>query len=200
MFLPSTGAIFGRPSKPRSHHLYQVKGPAPTEQFRDPITKKMIVELRGDGGFQTVFPPSTHESGEKIEWESDGDLTVVDYQVLLDAVTKLAARCLIARYIPSATDSDSLWSGLDAVDPRIASQIRVWLKLCPEKSDKRDREPSARSERFSIHLLRLRNGAITKKPNYVQLSISLILMVSGSGTLTRAIKHGVKPLLPRLHL
>ena len=67
-FLPDTPAVFGRTSKPRSHHLYKLDGvPDKAEiQHRDP-DGEMIVELRiggGNKGAQTVFPGSTHESEE----------------------------------------------------------------------------------------------------------------------------------------
>lgn len=78
--LPKTGAIFGRASKRFSHRLYYtdlaVTVEKSTQQFTDPRTKQMLVELRiggGDKGAQTVFPGSTHEDGEAIAWEEDGN-------------------------------------------------------------------------------------------------------------------------------
>lgn len=71
--LPTTEAIFGRQGKPRSHWLYRVNGNAPTLQIRDPLTKEMLLELRGDGGHQTIFPGSVHESGELIGWAVQGE-------------------------------------------------------------------------------------------------------------------------------
>src|ERR1051326_5106749 len=63
-FLPKTGAIFGRESKRRSHYLYitEIKS-ATFERAKG----KMLVELRSTGK-QTVFPHSTHPSGESITW------------------------------------------------------------------------------------------------------------------------------------
>jgi hypothetical protein len=74
----ATDAIFGRKSKPHSHRLYYVKGAAPMMKFVDPISGDTLLELRGDGGFQTVFPGSIHPSGEAIEWETDGPPAMVD--------------------------------------------------------------------------------------------------------------------------
>jgi hypothetical protein len=77
--LPQTAAIFGRRSKPASHWLYKTTlaeaGLGAAVQFRDPVKKSMIVELRvgGKEGAQTVFPGSTHEEGELIEWTKPGD-------------------------------------------------------------------------------------------------------------------------------
>jgi hypothetical protein len=128
-FLPKTDAKFGRRSKPSSHWLYRAPGIAPSLTFRDPITGGTLVELRGDGGRQTVFPPSIHPSRERIEWVADGDPPIVDYADLRKAVTTLAARCLVARYIPAATDAASLLKQLDTADRRVAGRVREWLQL-----------------------------------------------------------------------
>jgi RecA-family ATPase len=126
--LPATAAVFGRPSKPCSHRLYRAEGPIRTVKFKDPLTGKMLVELRGDG-CQTVFPRSIHESGELIEWADDGEPAVIDYATLLAATTLLAAVCLIKRYLSGFTDYGTLLAGLNDVDPRVANQIRDWLNI-----------------------------------------------------------------------
>ncbi|HEX8911604.1 MAG TPA: bifunctional DNA primase/polymerase [Humisphaera sp.] len=99
--LPPTGAVFGRPSKPRSHRLYAADPvPAATEQFQ--FTKgEMLVELRSSGG-QTVFPGSTHESGEAIAWDAgrDGVPAPADGPALRDAVADVAAGALLVRHYP----------------------------------------------------------------------------------------------------
>src|SRR5690348_9157119 len=41
-FLPQTGCVFGRNSKPRSHWLYQIDEPGRTERLRDPDNGDMI--------------------------------------------------------------------------------------------------------------------------------------------------------------
>jgi Bifunctional DNA primase/polymerase, N-terminal len=53
--LQPTESIFGRISKPRSHWLYRAS-PAQSRHFKDPIRGDTLLELRGDGGRQTVFP------------------------------------------------------------------------------------------------------------------------------------------------
>lgn len=89
--LPPTPGVFGRASKPRSHRIYRVIGDLDTHKFRSK-TQGMIVELRSTG-CQTVFPPSTHESGEEITWEvPDAEPAEVDADVLLHAVEQIAAR------------------------------------------------------------------------------------------------------------
>ena len=68
-FLPATGSVFGRASKQMSHRLYVAAIPR-IVQFEDPENGTMLLELRSTGG-QTVFPGSTHESGEAIEWAEE---------------------------------------------------------------------------------------------------------------------------------
>lgn len=86
-FLPSTGAIFGRASKRRSHWLYYAAGPVETRKWQLP-GRKMVVELRSTGG-QTVFPGSTHASGEPIEWDAAGEPAIVDPLELESALERL---------------------------------------------------------------------------------------------------------------
>jgi len=90
-FLPSTPAIFGRPGKLRSHWIYRTTGPVATKKIRSK-SAGMIVELRSTGQ-QTVFPPSTHESGEPIAWESEGaEPAEIAPDELLAAVVALGNR------------------------------------------------------------------------------------------------------------
>jgi hypothetical protein len=157
-FLPETGARFGRRSKPSSHWLYRVPGIAPSLTFRDPITGATLLELRGDGGRQTVFPPSIHPSGETIEWAANGDPPIVAYAHLRKAVAVLAARCLVAKYIPAATDGASLLRQLDTADPRVAGRVREWLQL---------QSPSADRTRFVNPLIRPRGDKPISSPPVV---------------------------------
>jgi Bifunctional DNA primase/polymerase, N-terminal len=48
LYLPPTGAIFGRNSKPRSHWLYTAVG-ATFAPFADPVAGDILLELRADG-------------------------------------------------------------------------------------------------------------------------------------------------------
>jgi len=93
-FLPPTPAIFGRASKLRSHWLYRVTGPLATKKFRSK-SAGMIVEVRSTGT-QTVFPPSTHESGEAIVWEDEGqEPAQVDPETLMQSAKRLADAVLV---------------------------------------------------------------------------------------------------------
>jgi hypothetical protein len=105
-FLPPTSAVFGRPSKPASHYLY--RGPeglaVPKKAFNDPLARKgaTIVEIRGDGGHQTVFPGSLHEtSGEQIAWHDTPfpDVPHVPFDTLDLAVKKIAIATLVCRHM-----------------------------------------------------------------------------------------------------
>lgn len=88
-FLPATPAIFGRCGKARSHWIYRVTAPAATKKFRSK-SAGMIVEFRSTG-MQTVFPPSTHESGESIDWDQvHAAPAEVEPGHLLECVQRLA--------------------------------------------------------------------------------------------------------------
>jgi hypothetical protein len=129
--LPGTGAIFGRASKPASHRLYRVAGPAPSLKLEDPIRGDTLIELRGDkqdgtAGLQTVFPGSIHPSGEPIEWVENSEPAFIEYNELKHHVVALAMRALIARHCPGVTTADEARHALARADPRIMAQIARW--------------------------------------------------------------------------
>lgn len=101
--LPPTGMIHGRSGKPRSHFWYQLDGEAPkTQQFKNPITGEMIIELRSTGA-QTVVPPSqyavtTGRAAERnlLSWESFDTPGKYSASELAKSVSKIAAISLIA--------------------------------------------------------------------------------------------------------
>jgi hypothetical protein len=110
--LPSTKALFGRSGKRMSHWLFYsdlcASADTATIAYDDPNkrgkAKGRLVELRigSEGhGAQTVFPPSTHESGQVISWEEAGEPARVDGSDLRRRVAELAACCLLARYWPN---------------------------------------------------------------------------------------------------
>ena len=98
--LPPTQAIFGRESKPRSHYLYYVR-PYPdrfdSRKYVDPDTNENLLEIRGDG-VQTMFPPSTHPSGEQVEWHDITEVAVIEPQAIRQYTGRLASAILISRY------------------------------------------------------------------------------------------------------
>lgn len=102
-FLPQTDAVFGRPSKPRSHFLYRTDAhELDKKAYLDPTDNSTIVEIRADGGHQTVMPGSLHEgTGELIEWAGPPfpEVTTVSSEQLILAVRKVALASLIARHV-----------------------------------------------------------------------------------------------------
>jgi hypothetical protein len=94
-FLPPTGAMSGRPGKPASHWWYVCEG-IKTRKHQDPVSNKMIVELRSTGA-QTVVGPSIHPSGEPYD-PLDGEPAVVDAGELAAAVAALAEAVTEARH------------------------------------------------------------------------------------------------------
>jgi len=106
--LPETRFIFGRKSKPKSHYFYRCDPPIRSKRFLDPLNRQCLVELRcrksdDTAGLQTVVPPSTHPSGERIEFEPgfDGAPANLDAEVLERAVARVAAASLLARHWPA---------------------------------------------------------------------------------------------------
>src|SRR5205823_2674523 len=76
-------------SKPRSHWIYRVASQIKTKTFKSK-SEGMIVELRSTG-MHTVFPPSTHVSGESIRWEDENaDPATVDPDELIECLQRLA--------------------------------------------------------------------------------------------------------------
>ena len=99
--LPATGRISGRHSRPRSHYWYVTDDPPQkaTEKFLD-LDQSDLLELRSTGG-QTIVAPSTHQSGEKVEWYVTGTPAVVPIRELKAAVARLAAATILARHWPA---------------------------------------------------------------------------------------------------
>jgi hypothetical protein len=112
--LPPTGLRFGRKSKPDSHAMYLVFPGTTTKQFKDPYSKKMMVELRCTSGkattMQTVVPYSIHAaSGETIQFESghyEEPATISGEDLQLD-VARVAAAALLARYYPDSSRNET---------------------------------------------------------------------------------------------
>jgi putative DNA primase/helicase len=113
LFALPTKLIWGRASKPRSHHFYLVPNPLHSKQYNDPLREKdkatrgqaMLIELRclskaGAVGLQTLAPGSYHPSGELIRFDDHGAPAVVDSAVLTTTVAEAAAAALLARYWP----------------------------------------------------------------------------------------------------
>jgi hypothetical protein len=88
-YLPLTPLMFGRAGKPKSHWLFRATKPFATKKFAS-RSSGMLVEVRSTG-CQTVFPPSTHESGEAIEWiDEQQQPAEIDPDELVEAASRLA--------------------------------------------------------------------------------------------------------------
>jgi hypothetical protein len=98
-FLPPTGRIHGRKSKPLSHWYYYSQDFLKPEKFCD-TDGICLVEIRSTGQ-QTIAPPSVHPSGERVRWASKGKPTTVTNKFISRAVRKLAAASILARHWPS---------------------------------------------------------------------------------------------------
>jgi hypothetical protein len=108
-FLPHTGAVFGRQSKPSSHYLYKINFPSDDFQtiiYRDPSDaanlqgrSPLLFELRGNNS-QTMMPGSIHDRGETIKWTfTKHNIEQISYDELLKSCKLLAAACLAVRYM-----------------------------------------------------------------------------------------------------
>jgi Bifunctional DNA primase/polymerase, N-terminal len=106
---------FGRTSKPRSHWLFysdlwKTEDKA-VIQYKFAIgkgkerTEQMILELRiggGGKGAQTVFPGSTHESGEAIDWDDPKVEAIrIDGDILKRDCPRAACAALLAANFPT---------------------------------------------------------------------------------------------------
>jgi hypothetical protein len=118
-YLPATGMVEGRPTKPRSHWYYLLRvrsipdwavsqaeqaaraaravagfaGPF-TKSFRHCATGAEVLRFVGTGG-QVVCPPSKHPTGEKREWEGGepGEPAHLTFSELWEPVCRLAHAC-----------------------------------------------------------------------------------------------------------
>jgi hypothetical protein len=102
-FLPPTGAVYGRPSKPRSKRLYACRGLDKTIAYRDEAAngdKHTLVEIRC--AHQDMAPPSIHPDGEALSWDGTvGEAAQVEADRLRRAVRLLATAAMVTRYYAS---------------------------------------------------------------------------------------------------
>ena len=133
--------------------------------FGDPLLdgKNTILELRAggqDGGaHQTVFPPSTHPSGEPIEWHRDIIAPAVfDAAKLRRRCAYLAIGCLTSRYVsrhaadrPGPDLPRLLWEADHALG-RVAFR---WLGQPDPDAPRRDLRPRRDLTRAEIDLAEL---------------------------------------------
>ncbi len=89
-YLPPTGAIFGRSSKPRSHRLYRLKQLVRKRTWTlSPTCRTELVGLRSTDHY-SVFPASVHPSGEPVEWVVFEEPAEMDAEELIASLDRLA--------------------------------------------------------------------------------------------------------------
>lgn len=124
-FLPPTGDVFGRSTKPRSHWLYVADGSG-LKRFKGPDGATLL-ELRSTG-MQTIFPGSVHPSGEAIRWDDHTGTATVAAASLAQSVARLAVATLFMR------------AGLDEASARHLASDDTALVMMPGEQGKLARE------------------------------------------------------------
>lgn len=97
--MPET-KVSGRAGKPSSHYWFRC-GVEPFH-YKD-LDGSMLLEIRSASNLQTVIPPSLHESGETIRWETSVKPLEIDREDLLRAVRATAIATLFGRHWPSGS-------------------------------------------------------------------------------------------------
>lgn len=113
LFLPYTAHVWGRPSRPRTHRLYELTG-LPNNQFEPAefrflsyLTKneQIKVEVRGgrlQSGQYSLMPGSLHPSGEPYEWDdlraAASSPVYVPVDSLMGGLRKACAATLLASH------------------------------------------------------------------------------------------------------
>lgn len=151
LFLPPAVASFGHAGNKRGHHLVRVSNPtAKTQQFLCPDSRETLIELRADGS-QTMIPPSVHPNGHKLKFHQINDTaTVAEYNVVLDAVQKIAACSLVARNW-SEGSRHSLALGFSGImlkagfDEDVASEVLKTVCRLAHDEDWQDRQDALRT-------------------------------------------------------
>jgi hypothetical protein len=171
LYLPATRAMFGRPSKPKSHRLYTALDAA-YESFVDPLIGDTLLELRAGGGHQTLFPPSITD-GERREW--CGDLIaprLIRAERLRLAVAWFAVGSLVARhvslYAAERPDTDFVrlldeFDVLEGHEGKLGQAARRWLGMLDPEAPKPKSTPSRERVRKSA-----RSGGI--EPDLAELA------------------------------
>jgi hypothetical protein len=153
LYLPKTGAVFGRKSRPGSHRLYIAPG-AGYASFADPLDGHMLIELRAGGAHQTLLPPSVAD-GEQRRWRDQVIApAVVEADKLRRRCAYLAMGCLMARHVsphaalhPQGDLPRLLWEA----DEDLGRAAFHWLgQMVPDEQAQRRRP--IRSDDFPLDL------------------------------------------------
>lgn len=116
MYLPQTGMVFGRKSKPSSHLIYRCDELPKNQKFQS--SDGCIIEIRSTGT-QTVFPPSTHPTGELIQFEKDGAPSKVDKNILEQACRVITVGTILVENYPEEGVRNDFAMVLSAISLRL---------------------------------------------------------------------------------
>lgn len=116
LYLPKTNLIFGRKSKPCSHYIYVCDDLPRTQKFQS--QSNCIIEIRSTGT-QTVFPTSTHPSGEIIEYQADGEPMHANKCVLEHACRIITVGTTLVENYPSEGQRNNFALVLSSVALRL---------------------------------------------------------------------------------
>lgn len=187
-FLPPTACRFGRTSTGVTHWAYRIAPSMPTTKFTDVEKgadgeRAMLVEFRGDGA-QTLFPPSVHPLGERIEFVG-GDFAPaeVDGADLLRRARLLAIACFLARHWPPLGSRHEAALGASGLLLRAGVPVEdVMLVVTSAAREGKDDE-GRRAEVLSTYDTLNEGGAVLGGP-----ALTKVLTGDGAGVV-KQIKH-----------
>jgi Bifunctional DNA primase/polymerase, N-terminal len=168
-FLPATERIHGRKSKLRSHWYYYGEVGLKAEKFSD-LDGTCLLEIRSTGQ-QTIVPPSTHPSGERVRWAEKGKPSHVTNEMISQSTGKLAAACLLSRHWPSIGSRDEASLALAGLLLRAhwtveeAQQFISNVALAAHDEEWKDREAVVGSTEEKMSA----NGLVTGRPRLEKL-------------------------------
>ncbi len=168
-FLPETGRIHGRKTKPNSHFWYWCT-PTPAPLKLCDVDNSCLVEIRSTGQ-QTIVPPSVHPSGEIVRWFAKGRSGRVEETLLLLCVKRLAAATLLARHWPnqgSRNDAALALAGMLLQAGWDDAEVEEFISLVAQAAgdeESKARKNAARATRKRID----KGGTFTGRPSLEKL-------------------------------
>ena len=150
--LPFTGKIFGRTSNKTSHYLYH-SDHRETKKFK--FNNETLIEIRGEGS-QTVVPPSTHESGEEVSWESNGKMGYASRGDITKKVGLIAlASLLLDKYPRVPGDRDVICCSIAGVLLRAKYQVQevdTFVQLLASESGDEEADQRVKARKIKTDL------------------------------------------------
>jgi putative DNA primase/helicase len=141
-FLPKTGMVFGRMTKPASHGIYRTPNPGSRHAFNDPDGKS-LVEVRANG-CMTIFPGSIHPRGEEIRFDCDDEPAQVEFDQLVSDASHLAAASMLLphwhqgqRHRLALSLSGTLLGG--GIDPAVVHRLIYAIVAVSRDEEDKDR-------------------------------------------------------------